>query len=438
MSWAAAVYENDKRCAELCREMSWAGFGFDREAAKAMSRRLLELELQAREAADLAVGRPIARTETNGFGTADLRRAFFEDLGAPIYLRSALTKQPSLSVDALRFYASGKNEDLRKLSLAVLDCRRFRKVRSTYIDNCPVSDDSRVHPSWLSYGAVSGRFACQHPNLMNLPTMRIDPTIIWQEVEGKRKAVSGGIRSLYVAKPGFTLLMADAKQLEMRIAAFASGDPRMIEACQARDLHAGNAEVIFGEAFTTGDEATRYSLRNLAKQSGFACCYLAEADTIWARLLAEGQRVELRQVQAMLRKLKREFAGYFEWQARRLLDCVRLGYTETPMLGRRRWLGHDPSPTECANFPIQGGAADLMNFRLPAIANEMARKLPAARLVAQVHDSGVFEVPEAAAEEAKEIYQRIFEAPIRMRSGLSGEMIEASFPLDIEVKRNWK
>lgn len=438
MSWAAAIYQQDKICAELCTRMSQAGFGFDRAEGARMAERLAGLEAQARDRADEAVGRAIKRTKTGGFGTADLKMAFFGDLSAPIYLRSSITKAPSLKSEALRYYASNQRRDdigkrLRELSLAVLDHRRLRKVRVTYITNCPVQDDGRVHPSWQNYGAVSGRFSCAQPNLMNLPTKRTDPTIEWAvQPDGKRKALNGGVRGLYRAKPGHTLVIFDAKQLEMRVAAYASGDPSMIAACASRDLHSSNAEIIFGEVFAEGDAAKRYALRNLAKQAGFACCYLATAETVWARLMAEGEAVPLQQVQALLRRLHREFAGYFAWQGERLLRCIKHGWTDTPILGRRRWLGHDPSPTECANFPIQGGAADLMNIRLPMVESVIQHDIPGARLVAQVHDSGVFEVPERHAERAGELAREVFEAPIM----IAGR--EASFPIDVEISERWK
>ena len=444
MSWAAEVYAVDKRCAELCRDMSIAGFGFDRAEGQRLSATLLETERAARQRADDAVGRPIRRTKTGGFSTLDLHAAFFDDLGASPYLRSAITRKPSLKVDALRYYAANQRRDdsgvrLRDLALAVLEFRRLRKVRVTYIDNAPVGEDGRVHPSWLNYGAVSGRFSCQAPNLMNLPTQRTDPTIEWarDEATGRRYAARGGVRGLYRAKAGHTLVAFDAKQLEMRIAAYASGDSTMIAACQAKDLHAANAAVIFAAAWEAADAPLRESMRNLAKQSGFACCYLATWETVWQRLLAEGMNVPASQVKAMLRRLHREFAGYFGWQGQRLLDCIRLGYTTTPILGRRRWLGHSPLPTECANFPIQGGAADLMNLRLPAVDQALRLAIRGATAVAQVHDSGVFEVPINAADEAAAIMRAVFEAPIELRSG-DGRRLEATFPIDVKSGERWK
>lgn len=416
--------------------MSIAGFAFDEAEADRVSAFLLAAQQAARDEADAAIGRPIKRTKSGGFSDKDLRLALFEDLRAPIYFRSELTNRPSLGVDTLRAYAAAHDERLRRIALAILSYRRIRKVRSTYVDAIIVGDDGRVHPTWNNAGPVSGRFSCQAPNLMNLPRYENDPSVIWGTDEaGERRYLSGGVRTLYVAPPGYVLVTFDAKQLEMRVAAYASGDEAMIAACESSDLHASNAAIIFGEAFATADPPTRKRLRTLAKTSGFAVCYLAEADTVYARLIADGVNVKLRQVEAMITRLKGGFRGYYRWQDRRLLDCIRDGWTDTPLLGRRRWLSHDPSPTECANFPIQGGAADLMNMRLPQIVNELRNVSPRARLVAQVHDSGVFEVPRDDAKCVADTCRRIFETPVVISS--SGKKLEASFPIDIEISERW-
>jgi DNA polymerase I-like protein with 3'-5' exonuclease and polymerase domains len=422
--------------------MSQNGFGFDRALAVQHAARLRDLEADARKRADVAVGRPILATKTGGFSTKDLHRAFFDDLGAPP-TRSALTGNPTLGVEVLRNYASAQNESLRALSLAVLEWRRARKVRSTYIEAIRVGDDGRVHPSWLNYGAISGRWACQGPNLMNLPRAENDPCREW-----------GGIRALYMPAAGNVLVAFDAKQLEMRIAAYASGDEAMIAACESRDLHSANAERIFRDFVAaeyleldaikktlTPEQAMRYAIlsafRSLAKSAGFAVCYLAEAETVWVRITStkEGAHVRLGEVKAMLRGLRKSFHAYFAWQDRRYYDVVRTGYVESPILGRRRWLGHDPSPTECANFPIQGGAADLMNERLPMIVDALRTRSPRTRIVAQVHDSGVFDVPRSDVRIVKETCHEFFEAPMTIES--SGTRLVARFPIDMKEGERW-
>jgi DNA polymerase I-like protein with 3'-5' exonuclease and polymerase domains len=225
-------------------------------------------------------------------------------------------------------------------------------------------------------------------------------------------------------------------QLEMRIAAYASGDPTMIAACEGSDLHSANATVIFGAAFTEcTDPVARKGLRTMAKSSGFAVCYMAEASTVFARLIAEGANVTLRQVEAMLAKMRRAFLTYYRWQDAALLDTVRTGYVYTPILGRRRWLGHDPSPTECANFPIQGGAADYMNERFPEVVERCDAEGLGVEPVAQVHDSGVLEVPEEHVPRVCELVREVNARPIVIAS--SGEPLSAVLPIDLEDSERW-
>lgn len=421
--WARRVYEADKRSAELCTRMQQNGFGFDRERADLLSEALRDLEHEARAKAEAVANRPIAGGKGGGFSPKDLSKLFFQELRAPIFMRSELTNAPSLGVDVLRAYAAGAREDLRELSLAILDWRRARKVRVTYIDNVIVGFDGAVHPSWMPYGAVSGRFACRDPNLMNLPRPENDPTV---------RIVPGGIRSLYrTLTAGNVIFGFDCSQLEMRVCAYASGDPVMIASCESSDMHSANALVLFGDAFALEtDPAIRKMLRTLAKTSGFAAAYLAEAETVHARLLASGVNVKMRQVEAMLRRLKQSCRGYYAWQDQRLLEAIKNGWTDEPVLGRRRWVGHDPSPTETANFPIQAGAAGHMNLRLPELESAL-RKECGAKCVAQVHDAGYFDLPQSKLALARQLTVDIFQAP----QSFGGRM--ASLPVDMGEDERW-
>jgi DNA polymerase I len=424
---AASVYAADKAAAALCTRMSQVGFGFDASRAAELAASLRDAEKRALAACDSAVGRTIRRTDTGGLSTLGLEEAFFQDIGAPVFFRSQLTGKPSLGVDAMRGYAASANAALRDLALGVLEYRRARKIRSTYVEAIVVGSDGRVHPSWLNYGAISGRWACQDPNLMNLPRRETDPTAATHD---------GGVRSLYVASPGHRLVVFDKKQLEMRVAAYASGDPIMIAACEASDLHDANAQVIFGELYAAADKPTRKALRTLAKSSGFAVCYLAEAATVYARIIAAGQQVALRQVEAMINKLRRNFASYYAWQEKRLLECIRTGYTDSPILGRCRWLGHEPAPTECANFPIQSGASDIMNALLPELVPLVRSECGGAELVAQVHDSAVFDVAERYVPRCVSLCEDLNARPVVLSS--SGAPLSAVFGIDIEHSERWK
>lgn len=444
----AAIYAIDKACAELCTAMSTIGVGFDADRAREMLTVLEAEEASASDRLAHAIGRKI-----NALSVKELQKAFFSrpaqgGLGAPVFFRSQLTGNPSLGVDALRGYAACADDRLRAAALAVIDVRRARKIRSTYVLRplAGLGRDGRIHPTWKNAGPVSGRWACQDPNLMNLPRAETEPHSV---------RALGGIRGLYRAREGFVIVSFDKSQLEMRVAAYASADAAMISACESSDLHGGNARVIFGGAFDFDAYValkarhksaeldpeskaifdTLEDLRTLAKSAGFAVCYMAKAETVYARIVASGKghllRKGLASVEAMLAKLRRGFATYFSWQERRLLDAIREGYTDEPVTGRRRWLGHDPSPTECANHPIQAGAAGVMNTELPRIVRRLAADVPRAALLAQVHDAGYFEIPanDHDIDRTKSIIKEEGAVPVFMHSsGLS-----ACFPSDLKV-----
>jgi DNA polymerase-1 len=423
----ARVYAIDKASAEICRDMQIAGFSFDAERAKEISALLREEEAKAKVRADDAVGRIIKPTKTGGFSNDDLAAAFFKDLGAPVYFRSVLTGKPSLGVDTLRAYAASAHPGLRGLALAVLEWRKARKVRSTYVDAVVLDPDGRVHPTWLSYGTVTGRWSCKDPNLMNLIRRENDPTAVH---------FKGGIRSLYQARKGYVLVIFDKKQLEMRVAAYVSGDKAMIAACEAEDLHTANAMVLFAEQWAVCDADARKALRSLTKNAGFAVCYLAGAETVHTRAVASGVNVKLRQVEALIDKLQRGFAGYYRYQAEELLKIIASGYVYSPIVRRRRWLGHTPEPPEAANHPIQSGAADIMNLGLPPLVTRVRFASPKTRMVAQVHDSCVFEVPAKDESIVKELCFEAAEEEIEIAT--SGEVLRAKFPIDLEVTERWK
>lgn len=428
-AWARRVYEHDKRTAEICRDMQIAGFRFDVEKAQHIAHLLREAESAAHQRITQAVG-----YELNPLSPNQLQAAFFGTLRAPVYFRSSLTGRPSLGVDAMRGYAASARPELSDCALAVLDYRRARKLRRTYVEGIHVGLDGRVHPTWLNYGTISGRFACQGPNLMNLPQARRDPT-----------AAIGGIRSLYVASPGHKLIYWDYSQLEMRVAAYASGDAQMIATCEGKDIHAGNAAIAFGDAFDMqayldGKACGKVppaldAFRQIAKQAGFAICYGANADTVHARILAEGQQVPLRLVEAMLRSIKGAFRGYYKWQAAQLNDTIRTGYVATPLLGRRRHVGHDPDATAVMNFPIQGGAGDIENAHITQIVDQLHQEgLGAAvPLVAQVHDANVLECPDRYVDDVTEMVKLVTSQSVVFPNGREGR-----FPIELKVLERWQ
>lgn len=404
-----AVYEQDKRSAVLCREMQLNGFAFDRAEASRARLVCINEERKLRRRMFRLMGRRV-----NPKAPTDLQNIFFKEFGAPVLKASDKTGEPSLDINVLRAYAASADESISTFAQLVIDFRHVQKMRSTYIDGVEIEADGRVHPQWLPYGAISGRYSCQRPSLMNL---------------SKGELVGVAIRGLYVSAPGKSLISFDFSQLEMRIAAYTTGDETMIAACEASDMHAANAEILFpGFNKLVKDDPKRKQFRDIAKQAGFAICYGAGADTVYAKIVSMGIPITRQQVEAMLERLKRSFHRYYEWQAESLERTMKRGYVESPILRRKRYLGHNPSSTENSNFPIQSGAADLMNLTLWGIYTRLPR---GTKLVAQVHDQAIFEAPEAVAENVRKLCIDVAQTP---RSVYGREVV---FPIDPKISDRW-
>ncbi len=405
-----ATYEHDKVVSKLCAELAIQGIAYDLPRAREFSKVLQSKETELNAQADKLANRPIKLLSSK-----DLKQLFFRELRAPVFFRTD-SGEPSLGVQAMRGYAQLANERISELATTILEYRRVRKIRSTYIDAIYVYPDGRVRPNWVSYGTVTGRWACREPNLQNLPRADNDPT------KG-----AGGIRSLYRAAPGKVLVGFDAKQLEMRIAAYWSQDPGMIKACESEDMHSTNAGLIFG----VGEDHPNFkNLRQVAKFAGLAALYDSSDVTIAGNLAAIGLTMSVPGVGAVMGRVRVAFKGFYQARDKLMDDVRRRGWLESPIIGRRRWLGHNPRQPEVSNSPCQMGAADLLNIKLPIIRNAL-RPIQGARLVAQVHDAGYVECFEADADRVAEVFQEVFSIPV-MNSG-----IPRVFPIDVKQGLRW-
>jgi len=446
---ALHIYEADKKCAAVCTLMSQNGFRFDVDRAAVYIDKLKGLESDALTRAESAINRPLKRTKTGGISVKDMHGAFFFDLGAPVLKRSELTGKASIDVNALRAYSVCADPALRYLALAILDRRKAQKIRSTYIQKIILDADGRVHPTWHNAGPITGRFSCSGPSFMQLPRGASDPT--YQESNGKVVEPWGGVRSLYVPDPGYVIVGFDKSQLELRVAAYTTGCPAYIAAIESGDVHSHNAKLVFGQAFIDELNETKrikasdpkfkgtvlyVKIRTQAKTFIFALNYMAGAETIYAQCIAAGLQVKLRGIQAVLNKLHRQYKHYYDWQAENLLKIKACGYVYSPIMQRARWVGFDPQPTECANFPIQAGAADVMNTELPLLHAAQQKYFPKAKLLAQVHDAVYSEVPRAEADS----YVAMLEDTCQQEFSIStsGSEFKVRFPIDIDVSERWK
>lgn len=387
------VYQEDLELALVARSMQERGILVDVERRNA-----LDIELRHRMGRYLGMMRDASGLRgLMPTKLTDLRKAIFRILHAPVMSRTA-TGLEQTNAEVLQTMAN-VNSAAGRFSKLVLAWREAWKLRSTYVKGITVESDGAVHCSWKSYGTVSGRFAARDPNLTNLP--RADSP------NPASRASAKGIKEMYAARKGYIFLGYDTKQVEARVAAYSSGDEKMIEAVHA-DIHHANAEMLFGQLPDKEKEPAAYKrLRTAGKQANFAMFYFAEAPAVHRKIIEEGLQVSLTHVEAALMRLRRTYSTYYRWQEANLQQCQREGFIRT-FGGRKRYFGHTPMITELANYPIQGGAADVINRATRRLAVELP---PDCHIVGQVHDHLLIEAIKHKADKAEKIIRAVAEEP---------------------------
>ncbi|MEP3052367.1 MAG: DNA polymerase I [Erythrobacter sp.] len=274
----------------------------------------------------------------------------------------------------------------------VLEWRHLAKLKSTYTDALQAAinpNTGRVHTSYSLAGAQTGRLSSTDPNLQNIPT---------------RTEIGRQIREAFVPEPGNVLLAADYSQIELRLAAHMADVTTLKEAfANGEDIHSRTATEMFGEV--TRDTRAR------AKTINFAILY---GISRWG--LAGRLEVEPDEAQAMIDTYFKRFPGIQRYILETLEDVREKGYSET-LFGRKTWFPRIKSKIQAErqgseraaiNAPIQGTSADI-------IKRAMARMIPAlqeaglteTRMLLQVHDELVFELPESDVEAASPIIERV-------------------------------
>lgn len=380
------LYEHDKLLAEICRDMQVNGVLVDVARKNELSEAIKNKESRLYKEMAEIIGRDFAPTKTK-----DIRDILFTQFKAPVLERTKTTNIPSTNKKVLQAFALHPDRPYGLFAKKLVELRGCSKMRTTYLDNLKIEADGRVHPSWRSFGTPNGRYACRKPNMQNLK--RFDKRF--------KDEPEQHIRSIYIPKPGHVYLGFDASQIEMRVAAYISGDENFIKSCESGDMHASNARILFGDLPELLDpkeakEGKGKPFRDISKNCGFAVNYGAGADKVFETLRSYGFPVKYQQVVIMLERLHKAFKVHFQRIERDVEYCQKHGHIKVGFLsGRIRWLGHAPDPQDCANSPIQAGAADVMNYLLIRIWQRAKEELgDAVKLVAQVHDSVLFEVPE--------------------------------------------
>jgi uracil-DNA glycosylase family 4 len=417
------TYEIDKKIATLCSGMMVAGFQFDIDRC-----RELDAKLERRSEKLLRRIRDLTRmSDFNPANPYDIRKALYRKFGAPL-LQLTPGGLPATGKAVLEQFKTDDSK-IGRLAGLILRWRGATKTRGTFL-SVYVSRDGRVHPGWR-VGPVSGRLACRAPNVMNIPRYTPDK-------ETRIVDLCDRVRECYIAKPGYVIVYFDLAQAEARFAANLSGDKAFIKAC-AGDVHAGNAKVIFPEEAAKGwldgkeaKEGRGKPFRDVAKNSGFAIYYLAGWETVYERLTADGFEVSPSDCRAILDAIHSTYTGYYDFVARNVEFVKRNGYLRTFQLGRIRWFGPVPNPSEVANHPIQGGIADYMNDRLLQLDQKLHRSRLDATIIAQVHDAGLIEVRKDQPEDVKALVHEVYDPPVEIE-GCDPFYI----PIDLKCSDRW-
>ena len=334
--------------------------------SREMAERMVALE---REAYELA-GQPFNLGSPKQIG-----EVLFGKLGLPVKKKTA-TGAPSTDEEVLAELAADY-----PLPARLLEHRSLAKLKGTYTDKLPLMVNpatGRVHTNYAQAVAVTGRLSSNEPNLQNIPI---------RTPEGRR------IREAFIAPPGHVIVSCDYSQIELRIMAHLSGDEALRRAfAQGLDVHRATAAEVFGvDPETVSAEQRRY-----AKTINFGLIY-----GMGAFGLAQSLGIERGAATAYIDRYFQRFAGVKRYMDETKARAAEQGWVET-LFGRRIVLpeikgGSGPrrsaAERQAINAPMQGTAADLV--KLAMIAVDKALHDRATRMILQVHDELVFEVPEA-------------------------------------------
>jgi DNA polymerase-1 len=389
----------------LARMEIW-GVRVDPKVLKAMSKELegelgrLEKDIHALAGGPFNINSP-----------KQLAEVLFHKLGLPAARRTRITKGYSTSLDILEDLAA-----VHPLARQVLEYRQLAKLKSTYADALcqlihPVT--GRIHTSYNQTVASTGRLSSSEPNLQNIPV---------------RGPWGARFRRAFVPAKGHVLLAADYSQVELRVLAHLSEDPTLIATfLEDRDVHEETARLVFGEA--PGEEA-----RRRAKIINFSIIYGTSAYSL-ARELGTSSA----EAQKFIDRYFGERPGVRTYLDRVVEEARERGYSET-ILGRQRQVPELRMPDRAIqqagrrialNNPIQGSAADIIKVAMLRAARQLDARGLRTRMLLQVHDELVFEVPEDEMGRVEPVVREAMEGaadlkvPLKVRLGAGPNWADA-------------
>ncbi len=373
-------------------------------------------ELSVRVAADIKkVTKEIYELSGAEFNIASplqLREVLFDKMGLPTAGVKKGKTGLSTSAEELE-----KLHDLHPIIARISEYRELCKLQNTYIDVLPTlinAATGRIHTHFNQAVAATGRLSSTDPNLQNIPV---------------RTPLGREIRTAFIAEPGNVLVSADYSQIELRIVASLAEDAQMLDIfSRDEDIHQATAAAINDVA----PEKVTKEMRYAAKEINFGVLYgMGTYGLSWRAGIPHWQAKEF------IEKYFQEFAGVKKYIDRTLAFTKKEGYCET-LFGRRRYLPELASSNYqlragaermAVNHPIQGTAADLMKLAMIEVHNEITKlQNPAIKMILQVHDELVLEIPKNAVSETSALLKKTMEGVVKLR-----------VPVKVEVKtgHNW-
>ncbi len=405
---ATRVYERvDRPLVFVLAAMEREGIKVDARELAAMSKEfaetgaVLEIEIHELAGQSFAVGSPKQLGEIL-FGKLGLKGG-----------KKGKTGEFSTDVTVLERLADDGAEIARK----VLEWRQLSKLRSTYTEALQQQINpktGRVHTSYSLSGAQTGRLSSNDPNLQNIPI---------------RTPIGRRIREAFVAEPGNVLLSADYSQIELRLAAHMADVPALRAAfANGDDIHSLTAQELYGEV--------NRDTRGKAKTINFSILY---GISRWG--LAQRMGTKPDEAQDLIDRYFERFPGIRSYITETLTSAKELGYTTT-LFGRKTHFTriNAPNQTERAgseraaiNAPIQGTSADIIKRAMVRMMPELADAgLHEVKMLLQVHDELVFELPEGDVPAASPIIERVM-------ADAAEPLVKLSVPLGVEIGigKNW-
>ncbi len=398
----AVMYEDIERpLAPVIADMEWRGVKVDAALLKSMSAEFAKKLAVLEEEIHKLAGRPF-----NVGSPKQIGAVLFDEMGLPGGKKTK-TGDWSTTAQLLEKLAADGHVIVEK----ILEWRQLSKLKSTYTDALPnqISPETgRVHTSFSMAGTSTGRLASSEPNLQNIPI---------RTEEGRK------IREAFIAEKGCSLLSVDYSQVELRLAAEIAGIEALKEAFQKNmDIHTLTAARVFG----LEPDAVTPDIRRQAKAVNFGIIYGISA---WG--LAKQLGIEAGEAGEFIKRYLSRFPELVTYMEKCKKEARKYGYVRT-LFGRKCTIHgindkngavRAGAERQAINAPLQGTAADIMKLAMIRIPGELEKAGLSAKMLLQVHDELIFEVPDAELEETAKLVRETMETVVNLSVPLTAESV---------------